>query len=318
MRFTVESWDPAYGSSTDDTGLDPAKQTVDVSVEVPADAWAPIAPDPGGAPSSVLFIDGVRRIDTRVWIAEGELSRPGLCATVAAGAVRCEAGSAVVEAVVVERGLYTAADDASPIRTRTCGTYALRPVHGDDDPDLYLGVHNHMTHLEALVSERAVNGGSTGCQLIVFDGPLRQRDDAIGVGYIKTQHVQYLEDGLQQRTLAGLRAAQRTPLFAIGVGGRSPRWSWYLRLPGPVRHPLEGIVRLELPGIGDAETAAARADAVSAALPRFASEAHKEARAPQNLYPIAGLEQQLRRRLGHPHLLEKALREASLTVAEIA
>ena len=46
-------------------------------------------------------------------------------------------------------------------------------------------------------------------------------------------------------------------------------------------------------------------------LPRFASEPHKDGRAPQNLYPIAGLEGELRRRLGDPHLLERGLRSAS-------
>ncbi len=311
MKFAVETWDPAYGSSGDDANLEPATQVVDASVEVPVDKWQPITPDPDGAPSSVLFIDGVRRIDSRVWIDEGELARPGLCATVAAGAVRCEPGSATVVAAVVERGLYTAAENGEDIVTRGCGTYELKPVHGDDDPDLYLGVHNHMTALETKVSEQQLNGESNRCQLVVFDGPLRQRDAAVGVGYVKTQHVQYLE-GPQHRVLSALGAGQRTPLFAIGHGGQTPRWSWYLRLPGPISHPLSGIVRLELPGIGDADSAVARAEAVSAVLPRFASEPHKEARAPQNLYPISGLENQLRRRLGDPYLLEKALRAASL------
>ncbi|MEZ5258575.1 MAG: hypothetical protein R2705_17280 [Ilumatobacteraceae bacterium] len=44
-------------------------------------------------------------------------------------------------------------------------------------------------------------------------------------------------------------------------------------------------------------------DLVSALLPRFASVPHKDRRAPQNLAPIAGLERQLRRRLGDPALL---------------
>jgi len=43
-------------------------------------------------------------------------------------------------------------------------------------------------------------------------------------------------------------------------------------------------------------------------LERFASAAYKDARAPQNLYPIAGLERELRRRLGDPRLLYRALR----------
>ena len=46
----------------------------------------------------------------------------------------------------------------------------------------------------------------------------------------------------------------------------------------------------------------------TALLPGFASAAHKDPRAPQNLYPIAGLERELRRRLGNPLLLFRALR----------
>jgi hypothetical protein len=53
------------------------------------------------------------------------------------------------------------------------------------------------------------------------------------------------------------------------------------------------------------------ADTVASVLPRFASEPHKDPRAPQNLYPIAGLERTLRRRLGDPSLMERAIRLAS-------
>jgi hypothetical protein len=51
----------------------------------------------------------------------------------------------------------------------------------------------------------------------------------------------------------------------------------------------------------------ALADLTALVLPRYASEAHKDARAPQNLYPISGLERELRRRLGDPALLHRAL-----------
>ena len=57
--------------------------------------------------------------------------------------------------------------------------------------------------------------------------------------------------------------------------------------------------------------AAAVADACTLALPRYASEAHKDARAPQNLYPIAGLERELRHRLGDARLLYRSLRQAA-------
>ena len=46
-------------------------------------------------------------------------------------------------------------------------------------------------------------------------------------------------------------------------------------------------------------------------LVRYASTEYKDSRAPQNLYPIAGLERALRRRLGEPGLLYRALRRAA-------
>lgn len=335
MKFAVESWDPAYGVSADEQSLEEVREPVDLDVEVSAEAWAPLSPDGGSPPSAVLFIDGVRRIDARVWLsadgpghvppsdrlafdglASGGLASPGIafpgmCATVAAGMVRSDPEGARIVAARVERALYTAAPDAGPIVTRH-GTYELRPIvsrsstddrPGAADAPLHLAIHNHMTALEtSLVVD------SDRRELVVFDGPLRGRDNVAGVGYIKTQHVQYLP-ARQHAVVGRLAAGQRTPLFCIG--GRFTRWSWYLRLPGPVAHALSGVVRLELPGIGTAVDAAARADAISAVLPRYASEPHKDARAPQNLHPIAGLERELRRRLGDLRLLERALREAS-------
>jgi hypothetical protein len=315
MRFAVESWDPAYGISADSESLEPAREPVDDGVELAPADWRPLDPPPVASPPPVLFVDGVRRIDIRVWITDGELARPGLCATVAAGAVRCQPHLATVVSVIVERGLYTPAAGAEPIVTPSGGTYQLREVAGDDDAALYFGVHNHMTELENRVSRAATGGEGPGPapgELVVFDGPLRGRESAAGTGYIKTQHVQYLEPA-QQRIVAGLAPGQRSPLFAIG--GRFPRWSWYLRLPGRISHPFSGIVRLELAALGDAVSAADRADLLSAVLPRFASEPHKEPRAPQNLHPIAGLERELRRRLGDDHLLQRSLRAVSMTAA---
>jgi len=75
--------------------------------------------------------------------------------------------------------------------------------------------------------------------------------------------------------------------------------------------PWSGVVRAECPANLNVPAAAALADIVTAALPRFASAPHKEARAPQNLYPIAGLERELRRRLGDEALLYRALRRAA-------
>jgi hypothetical protein len=60
---------------------------------------------------------------------------------------------------------------------------------------------------------------------------------------------------------------------------------------------------------------AALADRATRTLQRFASEPHKEPRAPQNLYPIAGLERELRRRLGDQQVIYRALRRSAVLSA---
>lgn len=313
MRFAVESWDPSYGSAVETLDLDHTAEAVDATVEMALADWGPVVPDPGVTlPETVLFVDGVRRIDARVWIDHDGAAHPGVCATVAAGVVRTVRGrtepdrAQVVEALV-SRDLYATAGGADAIVTRA-GTYELVACAGDSPEEIYLAIHGRMTELERQAS--AVAGAT---DLVVVDGPLRGRPGANIVGYVKTQHVQYL-DGDQQRVLGDLAAGERTPLFLIG--GRSSRYSWYLRLPGPRVHPLSGIVRGEIAASGAAGDAAVRASAVTAVLPRFASAPHKDSRAPQNLYPIAGLETELRRRLGDPAVLERALRVASAAASE--
>ncbi len=303
MRFAVDTWAPDYGTSREEQ-LQEASRPVDVEVEVRPERWAPITPDPAVRPAgAITFVDGVRRIDARIWIGEPDgFDRPGVCATVAAGAVRCLPGRATVEEVLVERALLSASPSAEDLDIGRAGRYRLRSVPVSSDEALYLAVHNHMMAVEQALSERLEEPG-----LVVYDGRLGPRTGADAAGYVKSQHVQYLESTDLNAVIGRLEPGQRTPLFHIG--GELPNWSWYLRLPGPRAHSMSGIVRVELPGLGDVSDAVERADLLSRTLPRFASEPHKDPRAPQNLSPIAGLERELRRRLGDHRLLDRALRQ---------
>ena len=98
MRFSVDSWDPAYGTSLElEDFLGESTARVDVNVELPAGRWRAIDPDPARpVPDALLFVDGVRRIEARVWIDDdtgggGPASEAsaGLCASYAAGVVCC-------------------------------------------------------------------------------------------------------------------------------------------------------------------------------------------------------------------------------------
>ena len=86
----------------------------------------------------------------------------------------------------------------------------------------------------------------------------------------------------------------------------------YLRVgdPGPWAGPWAGMARIEMPaGIGLAAAAEA-ADRAAGWLPDFASALHRDARAPVNLTPIAGLERHLHHLQGDPRLALRAVREA--------
>ena len=76
--------------------------------------------------------------------------------------------------------------------------------------------------------------------------------------------------------------------------------------------PWAGIARLEMPsGIGR-DAAVEAAERAAGGLPVFASALHRDARAPVNLTPIAGLERHLHRLQGDARLALRAVREAVL------
>jgi hypothetical protein len=75
------------------------------------------------------------------------------------------------------------------------------------------------------------------------------------------------------------------------------------------------VVRLEVATSVGLERARQLADLATAVVPRFATVVGRDPRAPQNLYPVAGLERALRRRLGEPTLLYRALRRAAAAAA---
>jgi hypothetical protein len=262
----------------------------------------------------VLFVDGVRRIEARVWLMDGTgTAEPGIAASYAAGVVVCDE-TARVATVRTERGVFAAVASLTAIWTPLGEQF--EPWIADDGSldALSVAMQSRMRAVEVDTATRA-RDGSTG-DLLVVDGPLRGRENLPRtIGYIKTHQKSYLAEE-QQRTVASLGPGQRTPVFKLG--STWSRYTWYLRLPGRITHPWAGIVRCEC-SIGIAPAAAVELANVSAAtLPRFAASAHKEPRAPQNLYPIAGLERALRHRLGDRTLIHRELLRAAHETGQLS
>lgn len=299
MNFTVEAWDSDYGAPTD-AELDDASDNVDASVETRPEDWKPLLPAAEPVPD-VLFVDGVRRVDATLWIDQPpDFPAFALAATYAAGAVHCN-GAAEIEVAEVERGLFTSAS-AADIPTAT-GVYEVKATKGTTSKELSVGIQQRMGDLEAAVARQAGGG-----EVMIVDGPLpHARDIEHAVGFIKTHKVQYLPLELRS-VLTSMPAGYRTPLFLTSTSWS--RFSWYLRLANHAG-PAGGLVRCEVNADMASAKAARLASKVSATLPRYASARHKDPRAPQNLYPIGGLERELRRRLGDRRLAVSSLRRAS-------
>jgi hypothetical protein len=331
-RFTVDPWDPGYGMAVGDEldggALAASTAELGLDLELPADQWRPVDPDLAQqTPRTVLFLDGVRRIDARIWVhghgaggrPRGSQPAPGIAASLAAGIVSCDSpaagsgtatGSATarVAEVSVERGLFTAAPDAGEIAARHA-RYPVRIAEGPGPDQLSLALQQRLGAAEVQLALAFRARHPDADDLLVVDGPLRGRTHLDRtVGYIKTHHASYLPPE-QSAVVGALGPGQRTPVFTMGTSWR--RHSWYLRLPGTPGVPWSGVVRLECSPELPPTAAIGLADLTARLLPPLASAPHKDPRAPQNLVPIGGLERELRRRLGDQQLLYRALRSAA-------
>jgi hypothetical protein len=314
VSFTVDPWDPGYGIAFGDElgggAIAESSAELNLDLEVAAARWRPVDSDPARAlPGLLLFLDGVRRIDARVWVHGGSPEPgPGIAASFAAGIVACDGGARVTD-VTVERALFTAAPDATDIVTRSA-RYPARLAAGPGADQLSLALQQRLTDAEVqlALAFRAEHPASD--DLLVVDGPLRGRTHLDRtVGYVKTHHASYLP-AEQAAVVAALRPGQRTPAFTMGTSWR--RHSWYLQLPGTSGAPWSGVVRLECSAELPPAAVSGLADLTARVLPPLASAAHKDPRAPQNLVPIGGLERELRRRLGDQQVLYRSLRAAAM------
>jgi hypothetical protein len=301
----LDPWMPDYEGSVE---IDSALATVSrVDTHVEDHEWKAVEPYAADVKPELYFIDGVRRTEARLlaWNQGGPVH--GLLGSVAAGAVRSNAQNAVFEQCVVRRFLILGRGykRSETIRVGNVdlsfegfASAATAPVEvGGELQEL-------MRQLEAEVAESVISANT----LVFIDGPLAYIS-SLGpvVGVIKRISQPYL-DSSDFGLVTSLSIGKRTPLFLISDGKRD-RYSWYLRI-GDGRsfdHVLTGIIRLEVLAVVGVEAARHLAGVSAALLVRFASAPMRDPRAPQNVVPIGALESELRRRMGDPLVIRRAI-----------
>ncbi len=307
---------------------------VEAQLWIDGDAPPGIGLPGDGLPGGGLPGDG---LPGGAWPGAGPDGEPtaALCASYAAGVVCCCAAGAHLVVAKLRRGLFSIAPHATDIRTRA-GQYQAHHVRvkragAPVMTTLSAALQGKLAEVEAIAATEArgpagdaaaltgahpadahpagTHPATSVSDLLIVDGPLRGRQHLPRVlGYIKSHHATYLPPELNALVRA-LAPGQRTPAFHMGTSW--DRHSWYLRLPSPAGSPWAGVVRVECPADLPVAEVTRLAALSQRCLGRFASAAYKDSRAPQNLYPIAGLERELRRRLGDPRLLYRALRAAA-------
>jgi hypothetical protein len=307
FQVRVDPWEVDYGSETPlEPHDDKPDEDVLVDVELPPNQWAPLNPGPVRSPGRVFFVDGVRRLETRLVVSNnGQLFHGGF-GSFAVGSVEVRPGRASFGENDLGREVILGSGKNLPrdVAVRPNLVYAARSAK-ETEPDAPLRtIQANMRRAEFHLARRLTDLADT---LVVTDGPLGVGGKGNAIGLIKRISELYLPNNLLA-VLTGLPAGTRTPLFAIRSRNRHfDRLAWFLRLAPllPGESELHGLVRLEVAESVGAPEARFLADLTAVLLPRFAPPRARDPRSPQNLLPIGALEQQLRHALGDQRLVRR-------------
>ncbi len=310
LSLRLDPWGAEYEGSIQ---LADEDEVVPVDIRVESTAWVAVRPGPAPRPGRIAFVDGVRRVEHRLLIGDGERTVFGLLGSFGVGAVlvgsAARVGHETIGRVVIAGGGLGLDPFVAPVDGR--GSLLFEPRSEPETTPVapVEGLQKAMRQQEASLAERL----SAEVDVVFLDGPLTFLTAGAGgsvVGFVKRLLRSYL-DPSAHALLPRLEVGERTPLFLIP--GREPRYSWYLRIARgrPIEAALTGVVRLEARAARGLDAARALADLSAREVPRFASDATRDPRAPQNLFPIGGLEARLKHLLGDAAVVRRAI-EAQL------
>lgn len=309
FQVRVDPWQVEYGSETPLEPLDDRPdEDVALDIEVPEAGWAPLTPGPARSPERMYFIDGVRRLETRLVVRRsGQLLHGGF-GSFAVGCVEVRPGRAAFGAMDLGRQVVLGSGQRLPsdVPVRQQLVYEAGSTQASEPDAPLRTIQANMRRAEGQLARHLADLADT---LVIVDGPLSFEAQGRGtaLGFIKRIIEPYVPGRLIS-VLAALPAGARTPLFAIrGRKGGFARLAWFVRLAA-VRlgqSELHGLARLEVRETVGVEAGRFLADLAAALLPRFAPAPGRDPRSPQNLLPIGALETQLRHALGDPRLVRR-------------
>ncbi|MCL4512536.1 MAG: hypothetical protein M1421_00750 [Candidatus Eremiobacteraeota bacterium] len=312
MPIYLDPWNPEFSSSLQaeqpEEGSSP-----DIRLDVESIEWKAVKPEL--IPADFIFVDGVRRVESRVIYQNGKLFY-GVFGSAAAGGIWMKKAqlnltqNSLVKSLV-RRYLITGGGILPFDHEISMKGLNFLPVSiPDEDHDSPVQkLQQLMRDQEGEVIHELAEKNLDS--LLIADGPLHfpwAKKNPV-LGYIKSFHEWYLPApylGL----LTELRVSERTPIFLIsGQTSRFPdRFSWFVRLskPGSGDSPLSGLARLETSCDFGLEKAHLLANS-SCLLSFYGASRERDPRSPQNLLPIGILEGQLKHLLGDSGIVKRSI-----------
>lgn len=328
MFLRLDPWAVEYNTAYHAETIEEAPSAA-IDVRVEHARWEAITPGLQDPPyDDVIFLDGTRRIEARVLLEdEGRQQAFGALGSYGVGAVHCcarQTRRAEIlpgpEWLLIERVCALSAGkrlkdfDAKAQFQRQLGALHYRvSATGERDPDAVV------RHLQALMREAEGRLASRLVDhfpqaLILCDGPRPYLGgEPAVVGYVKTIHQPRVGEK-ELELVRNLAEGERSPLYLVKSDTPERQFfEWFFRLrdPSPWLYSLAAIVRLQAYAGPNPEARLAEvqrlADWLCGVLPKFASRQHQDPRAPQQLLPVRGLEQELSRRMGHPAIVRQRI-----------
>ncbi len=310
-RIGIDPFDPGYGVGYQ-VEDDSSYQHLECDLVEDDGEFRVHQPEVADRPSRLAFVDGTMRIDARLTLYDPDYGNvAGVAGTWAAGAavVDLERPIEVARTCVGRNAIFGNGRNVGRLQAGKWLWESIA-VEGSDLAEPSRRLQGVMREAETDVAKELVQDG----WFTIVDGPLRRLSTGTEpvVGYVKTHHRRLLEDGAWRR-VPELQPGERSGVFAI----KDRTYGSYLRVgdAGPWSSPWAGIVRIEVPQSVGRIDGVKLLDRAAAWLPRFASPLHRDARAPVNLTPIAGLERHLRHLHGDSSLAIRAIRQAVDAIA---
>src|SRR5262245_13262581 len=129
LHVRVDPWEVGYGSELQlEEVAEQAPEDVVLDVELASEAWEPILPPLEAAPPRMAFVDGVRRIDTRLISRRASGIRHGAFGSYAVGAVVVADARAAHERIRADRVVVVGSGQTVPGAVPVSDTLSYRPL----------------------------------------------------------------------------------------------------------------------------------------------------------------------------------------------